>query len=166
MKFYRLSLLGYLVALHIMINTEHYHIFWKSVISLVILIVFHLSYYFPAAKVHHQVNNLQDLITKIRERVSVEINNYNSPQKKNRLVAIYIIWDLIHFSMWTFANPTIGSKKMFFPFHKENEYIHGRFIPQTVGFQSTYDWTEFLFYAIVPVLIYYALLLWNKPMEE
>jgi len=74
----------------------------------------------------------------------------------NKVIAVYLTWVLIHFGLWV----SNGAKS--------NDYVRGYFYPFNDGVSAYYfktfyyDITEFLFYAIVPILIYYIITLFNS----
>jgi hypothetical protein len=89
----------------------------------------------------------------------------------NKVIAVYFFWVLIHLTLLVLAEPSaiserygVTSRMRFFPFefdgHSENLY-------STKSFQidKVYDLTEFTFYTIVPILIYYIITLFNSPKE-
>ena len=94
----------------------------------------------------------------------------------NKVISIYIIWELLHLTLWAMARNTPGSKSRFFPLaHKEWEQweLLGKepifkTYGETMYFQidKVYDITEFAFYSIVPIFIYYAITFWNKKPNE
>jgi hypothetical protein len=74
----------------------------------------------------------------------------------NQAKAIYLTWVLIHFGLWV----SNGAKS--------NDYVRGYFYPFTNRVSNHffktyyYDITEFLFYTIVPILIYYIITLFKS----
>jgi hypothetical protein len=74
----------------------------------------------------------------------------------NKVIAVYLAWVLIHFGLWV----SNGAKS--------NDYVRGYFYPFNDGVPSYYfkafyyDITEFLFYAIAPILIYYIITLFKS----
>lgn len=88
-------------------------------------------------------------------------------QPSNKVKAIYLTWVLIHATLWVIALPSLGQTGRFYPFAHDEFYIHGEAFVATPSFQidRVYDITEFLFYSIAPIFIYYAISFWNKPKE-
>jgi hypothetical protein len=86
----------------------------------------------------------------------------------NKVIAVYLAWVLIHATLWAIAMPSEKQTSRFFPFYEEY------FIETTVGVYTpyyeiepfqinyVYDTTEFLFYAIAPILIYYIITLFKS----
>lgn len=84
----------------------------------------------------------------------------------NKVIAVYLAWVLIHISMWGIAKPgleTIGgyeSRFKFFPFAEKFE--HSEYDSNFFDIDKVYDMSEFLFYTIAPILIYYIITLFNS----
>jgi hypothetical protein len=78
----------------------------------------------------------------------------------NKVIAVYLTWVLIHFGLWVSNGAKITSS-----------YVRGYFYPFNDGERAYYfkafyyDITEFLFYTIVPILIYYIITLFNSPKD-
>ena len=78
-------------------------------------------------------------------------------QPSNKAKAIYLTWVLLHFGLWVLNGAKIKSS-----------YVRGYFYPFNDGVPSYYfeafyyDITEFLFYAIAPILIYYIITLFKS----
>jgi hypothetical protein len=93
-------------------------------------------------------------------------------QPRNKAKSVYLIWVLTHALLWAMATNN-GNENRFFPLASDDCFEH--FIDKynrwnvngTSSFQinDVYDTTEFLFYTIAPILIYYAILFWNKTTE-
>ena len=90
-------------------------------------------------------------------------------QTKNRLKAVYLAWVLLHLVLLLIAEPSKSANKHIFPFYEDKYKSHDYYgVVQTYygikPFQldRVYDLTEFLFYAIVPILIYYIITLFNS----
>lgn len=92
----------------------------------------------------------------------------------NKAISIYIIWGVIHFAL--LFSPKSDSKildwggHVFYPFTKGVAYRDYDMINETYNTivyennwnANAYDLSELTFYMIVPILIYYAISLWNK----
>jgi hypothetical protein len=92
----------------------------------------------------------------------------------NKAIAIYLTWGVINLGLWL-SSPTTpingyshtGTKMMayfptkyFYPFTKgeESSFGNGPYVFENFDLQF-YDLTEFAFYMIAPILIYYAITL-------
>jgi hypothetical protein len=99
----------------------------------------------------------------------------------NKVIAVYLAWVLINFGLLVFSPPTrhfvmdgvefkiYYPTEFFYPFTTGIlRYGNGKI--WTKEFSSFdlqfYDISEFLFYAIAPILIYYAISFWNKSPKE
>jgi hypothetical protein len=89
----------------------------------------------------------------------------------NKVISIYIIWGLINFAL--LFSPKKGKilywgGHIFYPFTKEKVYneISNTLIYATNWNANAYDLSEFTFYMIAPILIYYAITFWNKKPNE
>lgn len=78
----------------------------------------------------------------------------------NKAIATYLTWALMHLGFWVLNGAIVTNdfaRAQFYPF------------PQSYNWHyfdlSFYDITEFLFYTIAPILIYYAIFHWNKPKD-
>jgi hypothetical protein len=90
----------------------------------------------------------------------------------NKAKAVYLAWVFLHLTLWAIARNTPGSKSRFFPLpHKGwgNWELLGkqpifREYSETMWFQinKVYDITEFVFYSIAPIVIYYIIQLFNS----
>lgn len=73
----------------------------------------------------------------------------------NKVIAVYLTWVLLHCValMWPGPSPAMSwGGKNFYPFYNG-----------AVQFDiDIYDLTEFLFYIIAPILIYYIITLFNS----
>ena len=94
----------------------------------------------------------------------------------NKVISIYLIWELLHVAL-LFASPKTphvnngetGQEvilyyptKFFYPFTTgEVQRFSKHFVFDNFDLQF-YDFTEFAFYSIAPILIYYAVSYWNK----
>lgn len=73
----------------------------------------------------------------------------------NRIKAIYIVWAFIHFVL-LLTGSLFRHRQDFYPF----EYIKRK---QVLTFDvDAYDYSEFLIYLLIPIIIYYVIKLWNK----
>ena len=96
----------------------------------------------------------------------------------NKIIAIYLVWELVNLGLLLFSPPTqsiiLGDGRrtilyypgeFFYPFTKGDLIVYS----ETLNFKSFdlqfYDITEFLFYAIAPIMIYYIITLFNSPKE-
>ena len=78
----------------------------------------------------------------------------------NKAKSIYLFWVFVQAILWiTNTNSFSWAKKEFFPFTSSIYTGRDNF---DLNF---YDITEFLFYTISPILIYYAIAFWKKPSE-
>jgi hypothetical protein len=90
----------------------------------------------------------------------------------NKVIAVYLAWFLVNLFLLLSSQPTItfddGSyinareiypTDCFYPFTK----AYGHFNYCDLEF---YDLTEFIFYLIAPILIYYAVSFWNKAPKD
>ena len=135
-----------------------------------------------------QNTTLNFLISKknlIFEKFLLSITNffasYNDSHKtstnlqivKSRILALYLIWFFIHFYLYIFSGKrTINSycevivklrgeyqyttnQDLFFPLDRcDGNILHG-----------VYDYSEFLFYTITPVLLYFVIKLWKNNLR-
>jgi hypothetical protein len=83
----------------------------------------------------------------------------------NKATAIYLIWALIHSMLFLFAPhyANVNAKAMFYPFtekwsEEHNPVFKGYPIIKNFDYKY-YDYTEFMVYMIVPILIYYIITL-------
>ena len=78
----------------------------------------------------------------------------------NRIKAIYIVWTFIHFILLLLSG---NLNRMSFMFSSDF-YPFGQMSHRwRYWFQiSDYDHSEFLIYVLTPIIIYYAIKLWNK----
>jgi hypothetical protein len=82
----------------------------------------------------------------------------------NKATAIYLLWCLIHLFLFLSSPPNDCDKTAFFyPFTNGYLDFYGGFVSFDLQF---YDITEFMFYAIAPILIYYAVSFWNKAPKD
>jgi len=73
----------------------------------------------------------------------------------NRLKAIYIVWGFIHFVL-LLTGSLFRHRQDFYPI----EYIKRK---QDLTFDvDAYDYSEFLIFLLIPIIIYYVIKLWNK----
>ena len=93
-------------------------------------------------------------------------------QTKDRLKAVYLAWVLLHLILLLIATPSKNANRHIFPFyegkyedHYLNDVVINRYQIEPFQVDKVYDITEFLFYAIVPILIYYIITLFNSPKE-
>lgn len=72
----------------------------------------------------------------------------------NRMKAIYLVWIFIQLILLLSGN-SYGwqNKSYFYPFE------YGKLSIEGIG---VYDYSEFIFYCIAPLLIYFVIKLWNK----
>jgi hypothetical protein len=79
----------------------------------------------------------------------------------NKVISIYLIWELLHLIL-LFDPSGVPSQNgytfetYFYPFTKGNINSNHYFNV------NEYDISEFAFYSIAPILIYYAITFWNK----
>lgn len=78
----------------------------------------------------------------------------------NKIKSVYLIWIALHCVLLIWPNPnsgsfTIGGRRLY-PFTMNTEEEIGYFD------LSAYDLTEFIFYLAMPILIYYAIVLWKS----
>jgi len=87
----------------------------------------------------------------------------------NKVIAVYLAWVLLHFALWVMATPGLKttewyeSRYKFFPFAKE--FSQSEYSSTAFEIDKVYDLTEFTFYAIAPILIYYIITLFNSPKD-
>ena len=85
----------------------------------------------------------------------------------NKVIAVYLAWELIHLAL-LFSPKTDGKVldwggRIFYPFTKGKQMGYYEFQTYKTNWDANaYDLTEFLFYAIVPILIYYIITLFNS----
>jgi hypothetical protein len=84
----------------------------------------------------------------------------------NKVIAVYLAWVLIQATLWAIAVPSAYQTSRFFPFYEGKRLIEYPFGVYTTYYDikpfqidTVYDTTEFLFYTIVPILIYYIITL-------
>lgn len=98
----------------------------------------------------------------------------------NKAIAIYLTWGIIHLGLWLSSprTPYVNNfetgqeiilyypTKSFYPF-TNGEYSRGKYewIFENFDLQF-YDFTEFAFYMITPILIYYIITLFNSKDEN
>jgi hypothetical protein len=78
----------------------------------------------------------------------------------NKTIAIYLTWGLLHLILLFIAKPSIYAKQYIFPFYEgkfKSALDSNLTLYKIEPFQLdyVYDITEFLFYSIAPILIYY-----------
>lgn len=76
----------------------------------------------------------------------------------NKAKAIYLIWGLIHLVLLLTYTEGSGRNNFYPFFNKRYIYTRGKeFIERELSFSKTeyYDITEFIFYMLAPILIYY-----------
>jgi len=78
-------------------------------------------------------------------------------QPSNKAKAIYLTWVLLHFGLWVLNGAKIKSSYVRGYFYPLTNHIGGHFFDTFY-----YDITEFLFYTIVPILIYYIITLFKS----
>jgi hypothetical protein len=85
----------------------------------------------------------------------------------NKVIAVYLTWVLVHATLWVIALPSQAQMGRFYPFAHDRLYMNGDSFQATPSFQidRVYDITEFLFYTIAPILIYYIITLFNSPKD-
>ena len=68
----------------------------------------------------------------------------------------YLLWVVVHIFMWVATGSHSHASSYFYPF-TEGSYFRGGFAHH-ISFMDArfYDYTEFLTYLIVPVLLYFA----------
>ena len=71
----------------------------------------------------------------------------------NRLKAIYLVWFTIQFTLFNIGPEMFRVDEDFYPID-----WRGHLTFRTID----YDYTEFLFYIFVPILIYMIVRLWKK----
>ena len=64
----RLSLILYIPVFYFMFNAEHYHVFWKSVIALPILMYLHIYWYIPVLMEYYRVQSRNELYLLLLEK--------------------------------------------------------------------------------------------------
>ena len=86
----------------------------------------------------------------------------------NKVIAVYFIWVLIHLTFLILAEPSriserygVTSRMRFFPF-KFNGQSENLYSTKSFQIDMVYDITEFLFYTIAPILIYYIITLFKS----
>jgi len=79
----------------------------------------------------------------------------------NKVIAVYLAWELIHLTFWVLAKQHEYSRRGFFPFGLKHR-TNGSYIREPFTIDYVYDITEFLFYTIAPILIYYIITLFNS----
>ncbi len=79
----------------------------------------------------------------------------------NKVIAVYLAWVLIHFTLWVIAKPGVHNTKGFYPFALKLGY-YNRVVEKPFTIDRVYDITEFMFYAIAPILIYYIITLFKS----
>jgi hypothetical protein len=97
----------------------------------------------------------------------------------NKAIAIYLTWGIIHLGLWLSSprtphrnNSETGQEiilyypnMFFYPFTK-GEYDRGYYKRTFENFDlQFYDFTEFAFYMIAPILIYYVITLFQTKDE-
>ena len=81
----------------------------------------------------------------------------------NKTIAIYLMWVLLHLTLWLMAAPGVKttewyeSRYKFFPFAKEFSQIE--YSSTAFEIDRVYDISEFTFYSIAPIFIYYIITL-------
>ena len=78
----------------------------------------------------------------------------------NKVIAVYLAWVLLHFGLWVLNGAKIKSSFVRGYFYPLTNHISGDFFDTFY-----YDLTEFSFYAIAPILIYYIITLF-KPKDQ
>jgi hypothetical protein len=142
MKFNRITLLGYFIALYISLNAEHYHIFWKSIIAIFILGIYHYKFYLPQAIKHHNAKDFVDLITKVKNKLIIKIKIFD---KSNYIISILILNLLFNITIYLMAQQDKDSR------YRYNHFI---FPENKQSFIDIYDSSEMFLLGIVPLVIY------------
>jgi hypothetical protein len=90
----------------------------------------------------------------------------------NKVIAVYLTWVLMHATLWVIALPSEKQTSRFFPFREGKKLIEYPLHTYTTHYDiklfqidRVYDITEFMFYTIAPILIYYIITLFNSPKE-
>lgn len=130
-------------------QAQHYHIFWKYVIVLVILILVHIFGYLPEAKKHYNETETKSLFLKVIKYYATALQRF---EKYNGFKILLIINGVIQTLLLTlspdpFARETYNQSYMI-PTKKYNE---------TPTFIDIYDVSEYFTLAIIPIIIYLTL---------
>ncbi len=84
----------------------------------------------------------------------------------NRIKAIYLIWFAIHLSLLIFSGNFLlkqsGRAETFFWFRYDWTHSFGFNWRNRMFDVRVYDITEFIFYLMIPIIIYAFIKLWNK----
>jgi len=87
----------------------------------------------------------------------------------NKVIAVYLAWVLLHLVLLLIAQPSKFANRSIFPFYQGKYKSHDYYgvvqtYYKTKPFQINYvyDITEFLFYAIAPILVYYIITLFKS----
>ncbi|MFM2196455.1 MAG: hypothetical protein RL092_2055 [Bacteroidota bacterium] len=131
----RLSLLLYIPIFYYMFNAEHYHIFWKSIIALFILIYFHIYWYVPILLESHKVNNLNELYEPILKKY-----------KTRRILFVTICLNGILQTIFLLL--TVG--------HNENRVKTYLFPGKHQEWLDIYDMSEYFTLGVIPFLLYFV----------
>lgn len=85
----------------------------------------------------------------------------------NRVKAIYLIWATLHFILYVSSGNflTFDSRKM--AWEDVLQYIYPGSYDGTFTFDiKYYDYSDFLLYLIIPILIYFIYYYWKKPNDK
>jgi|APGre2960657404_1045060.scaffolds.fasta_scaffold15369_5 hypothetical protein len=84
----------------------------------------------------------------------------------NKVIAVYLAWELLHLALLfspKHRKALTWGGKIFYPFTKGKQFGYYSWdIYETNWDAKAYDLTEFLFYGIAPILIYYIITLFNS----
>jgi hypothetical protein len=84
----------------------------------------------------------------------------------NKAIAIYLVWVLVHLTLWVIAKQHEYNTRFFYPFGMKDPYGNGlEYVRKPFTIDYVYDSSELLFYTIAPILIYYIITLFNSPKE-
>lgn len=86
----------------------------------------------------------------------------------NRWKAVYLIWFGIHLCLFLFSGNFFSNKywdkhfiEQFYPLETFKNTAYGK-VFQGYFVIEVYDLTEFVFYLIIPLLVFFILKFWNK----
>ena len=85
----------------------------------------------------------------------------------NKIKGIYIVWFLINFVGLVLTRESFSYKEALFPFNPRSSYSDWGYTVRNVSNTfSSYDYSEFIIYTVVPILITLAVYFFIKDKKE
>jgi hypothetical protein len=137
----RLSLILYIPVFYFMFNAEHYHVFWKSVIALPILMYLHIYWYIPVLMEYYRVQSRNELYLLLLEKY-----------KKHKIMFIVLCFNGILQTMFLLL--AVGKY--------ENRVRIFLFPNTNYKWLEIYDLSEYFTIGVIPFLLYYGAKYWKN----